>query len=258
MQNALETLVITQASHWSRVWLLRGLFQVRRIASSRPAQGLKSASLSLRSGTSLRARSTYCHGRVFTTLDFIDAQHLLFTFHEPRLLQREATSTGKLESDQIIRALVISLPGGEVTASEEWRMHDRSRYLWPIGAGKFLVRQRSTYLLTDASLQLRPYLEVPTTVLQTDVSPDGRVLVVEHEYEKHTTSEHEHLQQQALQYGDTPPREDTQITLLDIASRKVLAAIRTELPTLVPISAAGYVGGEKRCRGSVRSAVQTF
>src|SRR5277367_6461559 len=28
-------------------------------------------------------------GKAFTSLDFIDAHHLLFTFHQPRLMRRE-------------------------------------------------------------------------------------------------------------------------------------------------------------------------
>jgi hypothetical protein len=180
-------------------------------------------------------------GKVFSSLDFIDAHHLLFTFHQPRLLQREA-NPGRSENDQVIRAVVISLPSGEVQASSEWRMHDRSRYLWPVGGGKFLVRQRSAYLLTDASLKLSPYIDVATPVLETEVSPDGRILVIEHEYERHTAEQHSKLEAEALQYGEPPPSEDTQITLLNTASREVLGALHTELPIKVPITSAGYVG----------------
>jgi hypothetical protein len=180
-------------------------------------------------------------GRAFSTLDFIDARHLLFTFHQPRLMRREE-HPGRNENDQIIQAVTLSLPDGTVQASAEWRMHDRSRYLWALGGGRFLVRQRNTYLLTDASLKLRPYIEVATPVLQTEVSPDGRILVVEHEYEKHTSEQHKKLEEQADQYGEPPPAEDTQITLIDIPSKDVLAALRTENPIHVPITSSGYVG----------------
>ncbi len=121
-------------------------------------------------------------------------------------------------------------------------MHDRSRYLWSLGDGKFLVRQRNTYSLTDASLKLHKYIEVSTQVLETEVSPDGRILVIEHQYERHTPEQHSKLAAQAAQYGEPPPAEDTQITLLDIASREVLAALRTPSPVAVPITSNGYVG----------------
>jgi len=178
--------------------------------------------------------------RAFSSLDFMDAHHLLFTFHQARLLHREE-NPGKLENDQIIRAVVLEIPGGKVVESTEWRMHDKIRYLWSLGDGKFLVRQRNSYALTDVSLKLRPYIEVSTPVFQTEVSPDGSVIVIQHEFEKHTPEQHKRLDDQAAQFGDPPPVEDTQITLMNASTREVLAAVHTELPIHVPVTTNGYV-----------------
>ena len=183
-------------------------------------------------------------GRAFSSLDFIDAHHLLFTFHQPRLMRREVND-GRSDDDQIIKAVVLRLPDGNVMASAEWRMHDRSRYLWPLGDGKFLIRQKNSYSLTDSSLQLHTYIEVATPVLSTEVSPDGRILVVEHQFERHTPEQHRKLAEQAAQYGESPPAEDTQITLVNIATREVLAALRTELPIYLPITSTGYVAATR-------------
>ena len=177
--------------------------------------------------------------RVFSSLDFIDAHHLLFTFREPRLLQRE-DNPGRFDNDQTIHALVLSVPDGTVTASAEWRLHDKSRYLWPLGYGKFLLRRRDSYALTDAQLTLRPYIEVATPVYDTEVSPDGQVLVIEHELEKHTTEEHGKLNAQAKKFGDAPPAEDIQITLMNTGSREVLGALHAELPIQIPVTSKGY------------------
>jgi hypothetical protein len=179
--------------------------------------------------------------KAFTSLDFVDDHHLLFTFRQPRLLQREA-KPGPLENDQVIRAEILGLPNGKIVASAEWRMHDKSRYLWPLGGGRFLVRQRNSYALTGVSLKLRPYIEVSTPVFETEVSPDGHLVVIEHEFEKHTPEQHNKLTAQAMQFGDPPPAEDTQITLLDADSREVLGALHTELPIQVPVTGNGYVG----------------
>jgi hypothetical protein len=180
-------------------------------------------------------------GRAFSSLDFIDAHHLLFTFHQPRLMRREP-NPDRFDDDQIIQAVILSLPGGTVQASSEWRMHDRWRYLWPLGGGKFLVRQKNSYSLTDASLKLHNYIDVPTPILSTEVSPDGRVLVIEHQYERHTAEQHRKLEAQAQEYGEPPPPEDTQITVVNIPSREILAALRTESPINVPITSTGYLG----------------
>ena len=85
----------------------------------------------------------------------------------------------------------------------------------------------------------------PLRFTQTEVSPDGRILVVEHEYERHTPEQHTKLEAQAAKFGDPPPPEDTQITLLDVASREVLAALHTQLPVSVPITSTGYIGVSK-------------
>src|SRR6202042_2526721 len=114
-----------------------------------------------------------------------------------------------------------------------------------LGGGKFLVRQKNSYSLTDASLKLRSYIDVPTSVLSTEVSPDGRVLVIEHQYERNTAEQHHKLEAQAQEYGEPPPPEDTQITVVNIASREVLAALRTASPISVPITSTGYVGVAK-------------
>jgi hypothetical protein len=180
-------------------------------------------------------------GRAFSSLDFIDSHHLLFTFHQPQLMRREKNPDW-LDDDQIIHAVVLSLPGGTVLASAEWRMHDRLRYLWPLGDGKFLVRQKNSYSLTDASLKLHSYIDVPSQILSTEVSPDGRILVIEHQYERHSAEEHSKLAAQAQEYGDAAPPEDTQITLVNIASREVLGALRTASPVHLPVSSNGYVG----------------
>jgi hypothetical protein len=180
-------------------------------------------------------------GRVFSTLDFIDAHHLLFTFHQPRLMRREENPPPE-DHDQMIEAVALDLPDGHVHASTEWRMHDRSRYLWALGGGRFLVRQGNAYSLTDDSLKLRPYIEVTTPVEDTQISPDGRILVVEHEYEKHTPEQHRKLVEQANEYGDPPPAEDTQITLIDVPTKDVRKALRTENPINLPITSRGYIG----------------
>src|SRR5580692_12451570 len=96
-------------------------------------------------------------GKAFSSLDFIDAQHLLFTFHQPRLMRREGRP-GRSDTDQIIKAVTLALPDGKVVESAEWRMRDRSRYLWTLGEGKFLVRQGNTYLVTNGSLKLHPFV----------------------------------------------------------------------------------------------------
>lgn len=117
------------------------------------------------------------------SLDFIDKDHLLFTFHLPGLMKR-LPNEPRDDEDQTIRAVVLELPGGNVVEKTDWRMHDRLRYLWRLGEGRFLVRQRSNLFVIDRSLELKPYLSSETALQSVQISPDRKVLVVESETRK--------------------------------------------------------------------------
>ena len=179
--------------------------------------------------------------RSYTALHFADDHHLLFSFRQPRLLRREQKWKDE-EGGHTIRAVVIELPSGDVSASAEWRMYDHSRYLWPLPGGKFLIRRGNTYFIADERLKLEEFLTVPTAVHATEVSPDGSTLVIEHEYEQHTPEEHRRLVAQAEKYGEPPPQEGTQISVVDLRTRKAIAAFRVKSPVTIPISRQGYVG----------------
>lgn len=176
----------------------------------------------------------------FSSLDFLDSTHLLFTFHESRLLRREQDARWS-DDDQMIHAVVLELPHGRVVATADWRMRDRSRYLWLLGDGKFLLRQRNRYLIGDDTLRLTPFVESPSLVLATEVSPDGRLMVVENELERHTQEQHEKLLQQAKMLGEQPPREDTRISLIEVKTKVLLSQLHVELPVVLPVTSTGFL-----------------
>src|ERR1700760_3267478 len=55
------------------------------------------------------------------SLDFIDKDHLLFTFRLPGLMKRLPDEPPN-DDDQTIRAVVLDLPAGNVSAKTDWRM----------------------------------------------------------------------------------------------------------------------------------------
>lgn len=111
-------------------------------------------------------------------LGFIDDDHLLFTFRVGGLLRR-LPSDQPDDDDQQIRAVVLDLRTGKAVKQTEWREHDRSAYLWPYQNGEFLVRIRDSLFLTDRSLELRPFLNVPAGLRFVQVSPDRKLTVLE-------------------------------------------------------------------------------
>ena len=176
----------------------------------------------------------------FGSLDFVDSTHLLFTFHESRLLRRVEDADSS-EDDEMIHAVVLSVPDGHVSAAADWLMRDRARYLWPLGNGRFLLRRRNTYFTTDESLQLHGLARTPTRLQATEVSADGRLLVVEDDYERHTPEQHEKLASEAASLDEPPPQEDTEIALMDVDTKTVETAFRVELPIVLPVTSSGYV-----------------
>lgn len=113
------------------------------------------------------------------TLDFLDATHLLFTFHVAELMHREPGDTDG-DQDQTVRALVLSVPQGKTLARTEWRLHDRGRYLWALGDGRFVLRIRSDLLLGGDSLKLQSYLNPEGTLISVQLSPDARTMIAEY------------------------------------------------------------------------------
>jgi len=175
-----------------------------------------------------------------SSLDFIDNEHLLFTFRATGLMKRLAECQPD-DEDQLIRALVIHLPDGKIERSADWRMHDRGRYLWALGNGKFMVRQRDTLEFTDASLELHPFLHSNGPLRLVKLSPDAQSVLVETDFEKHTPEEHRRLAISAAAEGISGPSEDVLMTILRISDRSVLLRARALSVSDVPIISEGYI-----------------
>lgn len=103
------------------------------------------------------------------SLDFLDEDHLLFTFHAPGLIRREGSPAA--ENERQIRALVLALPGGMLDAEALWTVHDRGRYLWMLNDGRFLLRDLNELRIGDASLELKPSLQFQGPLLWLELDP---------------------------------------------------------------------------------------
>jgi hypothetical protein len=101
-------------------------------------------------------------GATMVTVDYADDTHLLVTFGISRLMQRLPDCPPD-DADRIVKAVLIELPSGRELAHTEWRFHDLGQYLWNLGDGHFLLRQRDT-LTTFSPLQhlaSEPFAEEP-------------------------------------------------------------------------------------------------
>ena len=173
------------------------------------------------------------------SLDFIDKDHLLFTFHLHGLMKR-LPNEPRDDEDQMIRAVVLELPSGNVVEKTDWRMHDRLRYLWRLGEGRFLVRQRSNLLITDQSLELKPYISSETALQSVQVSPDRKLLVVESETRIVNRPAVASTVVPTLGEPDPEPKP-IQIYILHADTRSVIAHAETLNAVDIPIMAEGHL-----------------
>jgi hypothetical protein len=110
------------------------------------------------------------------SLDFLDEDHLLFTFHAPGLIRREGNPTMTGDERQI-RAVALALPQGTVTAEALWTLHDRGRYLWMLHDGHFLLRNENDLQLGGGSLELKALMHFPGSLLWLEMDPEQQWIV---------------------------------------------------------------------------------
>jgi hypothetical protein len=177
-----------------------------------------------------------------SSLDFLDATHLLLTFREPRLLLRQQGTDGL---DQVIHADVLELPSGKIVAEEQWLLHDRGRYLWRLANNKVMLRIESRLYEADSKLHLKPLFSSPTELEEVETSPDGKLLVVESELEKHTPEEHERLAKKASLSGSKPPSEDVQIRMIRLDQPKMMLNAHADVAGDLPATIDGFFTQER-------------
>jgi len=127
-------------------------------------------------GFSVPGKSYLLRRESLVSLDFLDEDRILFTFRVPGLLQRDAADHQDDEKQQI-QALVLSLRTGKVEARATWTVPDRSRYLWMLNDGHFLLRAADGLDEGDAELRVKPYLHVPGRLLWIAMDPAQQVMI---------------------------------------------------------------------------------
>jgi len=110
------------------------------------------------------------------SLDFLDEDRILFTFRVSRLMQRDVDDKSD-DKKQQIQALVLALPSGKIESRAAWTVPDRSRYLWMLNDGHFLLRVPDGLDEGDIQLKMEPYLSLPGRLLWIEMDPRQQVLI---------------------------------------------------------------------------------
>lgn len=171
------------------------------------------------------------------SLDFLDANHLLFTFQKKALLTRE-TNPHPGDNDQLIHAVVVEVATGNEVASADWRMHDHDRYLWPLGKGTFLVRQANSVFRTNSSLQLVPYGRFPGNSVLIQISPEGSLLVAQtQEPEEGKTAPVDSLTSEFVRSSSKP----IVVRIVRISDGTLIGTTRARTPVVLPLNTDGFL-----------------
>jgi len=202
-------------------------------------------------------------GSPMLTVDFVDNDHLLITFGVRRLMTREPDPPAD-DDDRTIGAFLVELPSGKVLAQTEWREHDRWRYLWNLGHGRFLLRVRDNLTLlapmeaSDPANAFRqtPLLRIERHIVQVLVSWNSDLLTVETVLRAARTGEAEDENGGPLIPGDPAP---VQLNFYRLVSEggpagKLVAvaagAIRAHTIGTLPLTAAGFLDVLEGGKGS--------
>lgn len=159
------------------------------------------------------------------SLDFLDENHLLFSFRVPGLIRRDQQQQGEVRQ---VRAVVLDLSSGAAVAGGLWTLHDRARYLWMLGDGHFLLRNGAEVFEGDAALHLKPLLHFPGHVLSLAMDPSERIMVA-NSYEPESERDR------------SVPAQDWVIRILERATGRVLLVSRIAEVQRLPINGEGYL-----------------
>jgi hypothetical protein len=171
------------------------------------------------------------------SLDFLGEDRILFTFHVPGLLHRDATNSDQHQ----IRALVLAVPSGAVLSDALWTLHDRNRYLWVLPSGHFLLRDRNAVSEGDATLQTKPLFQFPGPLLWLDADPSGKFLAASSR-EPDTKAKPPSAEDAAQAAADSAfgPR-DYVVRILRHDTGRVLLVSRSRTVIHLPVNPEGYL-----------------
>lgn len=180
------------------------------------------------------------------SLDFIDEDHLLFTFHAPGLIRREGNPAPGNERQ--IRALVLELPAGTVTAEALWTLHDRGRYVWMLNNGKFLLRDGQDLQIGDVSLELKPSLHFQGPLLWLEMDPSQDLVATDSREKAGAKPQPGSVPSPAtasawVTTDEVPASADPDIVLriIRLDTGQVMLVSRTRTTVHLPINSEGYL-----------------
>jgi hypothetical protein len=163
------------------------------------------------------------------SIDFVDRDHILFTFNQKKLFARHADCP-PTHDDRLIHAAVLEISSGKLLKETDWYLHDSRRYLWTLGFGRILLRKLNSLYVVDAALHETLLWTSSKDLLWVSVTPDGKQIITETRDEA-TAASSKAKQSSKLR---------VQIAFRDADSLAVQRMIRSEKPATMEAVSAGF------------------
>lgn len=162
---------------------------------------------------------------------FLGNDQVLVTFSVHPLIRRSQAEADRSIGPRTIHALVVSAATAKLLREQEWRIPDRSPYLWPLGKGQVLAHVGNTLTIYGKNLAVEHQWIPPGTVHRVLISPSRELIVVAVERERHTPEQHRQLAE--FLGPDRAVEEDENLIVLD-GTLKVLGSNRIDGDPALP------------------------
>ena len=145
-----------------------------------------------------------------STLTYLDAQNLLFTY-DPHKLRQRLPGGIRTEFMRTIRAVLLDPTTLSVKRVLDWQVQGEGQYIWHAGPGQVLVHLGHHLRLLGPNLSVIREIAVPGQLSFVSVSPSGDHIAVGTLHERYSREMYDLL----VAALHVEPEEDVDIQLLD-------------------------------------------
>ena len=145
-----------------------------------------------------------------STITYLDAQNLLFTYDPHKLRQRFPAGI-RTESMRTVRAVLLDPATLKIKKMVDWQIQGEAQFIWHAAPGQILVHLGHHLRLLDANLNVLLEAPVPGQLVFVSTSPSGSYVAVGTLHERHTPTMHQQLADDL----HIDPEEDIDVQLFD-------------------------------------------
>ena len=170
-------------------------------------------------------------------LHFIDADHLMFVFNTPGLLERDDNCPDS-DVQRMVQAVVFQLPSGKVVKQTHWELYDFMDFLWGLGDGELLLRRCNQLDTVGADLNPRLLIQAGGKVEDVSFSPDHSLVIVQEKAKASAENTDSGALPSVLAQQPATPR--TNVSFIQLHPLQIIGRAELPLPSAIPVIANAF------------------